>query len=189
MQVVGPLATAVVNVYIDGALIISFSGDVTVTGLTSYNCASFSGLLGNTPWLSEFIVADEDLRAWNGLLTMALTGAGTTDAWTGVYSTINGTTLSTASPNYVNVVNQDQQFINTAAPSGIFGVKAIKIAATSLHVIGFNASALPTRLQQWRKQRCFWFFPWVAGSHYSLRNLRGVGSDRSDERRGCFYPK
>ena len=65
----------------------------------------------------------------SGLVTLALTGPGSTDAWTGAYGTINQTTISDTTPNYTASAAQDQQFNVTDPPSGIFDVKAVKIAA------------------------------------------------------------
>jgi hypothetical protein len=65
-----------------------------------------------------------------------LTGAGATDDWTGVYSTINQTTLSDANPNYVDINTKDQQFNITDLPSGAFIIKAVKIAARAAKAAG-----------------------------------------------------
>ena len=123
------LSSAIVNVFVNGSLVISWSGDLTPYTTTGFDSVSVSNGSSFYSGASEVIVADEDLRSWNGLLTMAPTGAGTTDAWTGAYSTVNGLAISDASPNYVNSNNQDQQFIDTVCPTGVFAIKAIKIAA------------------------------------------------------------
>jgi hypothetical protein len=90
---------------------------------------------------SEFILADEDTRGFPGLMTMALTGAGTTDSWTGIFSTINQTVISDTTPNFTNTVTQDQQFNITDLTAGTFVIKAVKIAAR------MAVSATPTATQ------------------------------------------
>lgn len=130
VQLVNYGSSATVNVYWDGALVITFSGDVSVSGVTNLDSIFFNGGGSATYWnLSEVVVADEDVRAFPGLVTLALTGAGTTDDWTGTYSNINGTTISDANPAYVNVNAKDEQFNVTDLPTGTFVIKAVKIAA------------------------------------------------------------
>lgn len=135
MQLINYGATATVNAYVDGGLILTYTGDVTLAGVSNFDCvtlASHSVNAGSVFWyLSEIIVADEDTRGFVGLALMAPTGVGTTDQWTGVYSTINGITLSDASPVYTNTVAQDEQFNVTDIPTGTFTIKAVKITARS----------------------------------------------------------
>lgn len=138
VQLVNYGATATVNVYLNGTLLITFSGDVRVGALVNIDAVGLRGEIagGNFINCSEFIVADEDTRSFPGLVTLALTGAGTTDDWTGVYSTINQTTLSDAAPNYTNVSDKDQQFNITDLPAGTFDIKAIKISARAAKAAG-----------------------------------------------------
>jgi hypothetical protein len=132
MQVVNFGATATVNVFINGILLITFSGNVAVSGMANFDSVILTGVasgfaLGN---ISEVIVADQDTRAWPGVVTMALTGAGTTNNWTNnTFSNINGTTISDASPASVNVSAQDQQYNVTDLPTGSFVIPVVKISA------------------------------------------------------------
>ena len=139
MQLVSYGATANVYVYIDGTLVISVtSTDVTIGGLTNLNAVGVQGLQGATTFIgmSEFIVADEDLRGFPGLVTLALTGDGTTTDWTGVYSTINGTTISDANPNYTDTNDLLQEFDVTNLPAGSFAIRAVKIAMRAAKATG-----------------------------------------------------
>lgn len=131
IQVVNYGATALVNVYVDGVLLIEFSGDTRVTGVTDLDevVIPSAGFSSSRPQVSEVIVADEDTRALPGLVSLALTGDGTTTDWTGDYSTINQTTISDTTPNYTDTTALDQQFNWTNLPSGSFVIKAVKIAA------------------------------------------------------------
>lgn len=132
VQLVSYGASATVTVYADGTQIITFSGDVRVDGLTNVDAVGiFASPLNSTREIpmSEIIVADEDVRAFPGLVTLALTGAGTTDQWTGIFSDVNGTTISDTTPNYTNTTAQDQQYNWTDLPAGAFIIKAVKIAA------------------------------------------------------------
>jgi hypothetical protein len=128
MQVENYGTDATVNVYLNGNLLITYTGDVTVSGVSSLEAAALSANGANDWEVSEVIVADSDTRNLS-LVTMAPTAAGTTDQWTGAYSGVNETTLSTASPNSSTTSGQDQQYELTALPSGTFSVLAVKISA------------------------------------------------------------
>lgn len=126
MQVINYGVSATVNVYVNFILILTFTGDVTVTGVTSLSAA---GIWGPSVGMSEFIVSDLDTRSLQGLVTLALTGAGTVNAWTNpTFSNINGTTLSDASPTNSNTNGQDNQYNVTDLPAGAYDVKAVKTA-------------------------------------------------------------
>lgn len=128
LQLVSYGASATLNLFINGTLLVTYSGDVTVSGVTGVSAVGISSG-GNGSVLSEIIVADEDTRAFPGLATLALTGAGTTDQWTGIFSDVNGTSFSDATPNFTNTNAQDQQYNWTDLPAGTFAIKAVKIAA------------------------------------------------------------
>ncbi len=135
VQVVNYGAAATVNVYLDGAFLFTFSGDVTVAGMANFNSVFLTDAIGVANHIgvscSEIMVADEDTRAFPGLVTMAPSAQGTTDQWTGLFSDVNAIIISDASPNFTNLVAQDQQFALTPLPLGVFVIKAVKIAARS----------------------------------------------------------
>jgi hypothetical protein len=143
LQLVSYGATSTINVYCDGTLVITFSGDCRVGALTNVDAFGLSAraAASNFFLLSEIVVADEDVRAFPGLLTMALTGAGTTDDWTGTFSNINGTTISDANPAFVNLNDKLEEFNVTDLPSGTFAIKAVKIAMRAA-----KAAGTPTKI-------------------------------------------
>jgi len=136
-------SSSVVNVFINGALVISYSGSTAISGVSNLDCVGIGGdaAIGGGG-MSEIIVADEDTRSLS-LLTMAPTGAGTTDAWTGTVTNMNGTTFSDANPNFTNTASLDQQANITDPPTGSFAVKAVKISARAAASVG----STPTKLQ------------------------------------------
>lgn len=145
MQIINYGTSATVNVYFNNSLIITFTGDVSISGMTNFDSVFMADSSNNTSMMwncSEIIVANEDTRGFPGLATLALTGAGTTDQWTGVFSTINQTTINDGTPNYTNTPNQDQQFNVTDLPAGIFNIRAVKIAARSAVGAGAAVSKL-----------------------------------------------
>src|ERR1035437_2848394 len=142
MQVVNYGASATVNVYFDGVLVISYTGDVTVTGVTNLDQMWGFWPSSNAYYFSEGFVSSDDSRSYWGIYNLALTGSGTTDQWTGVYSTINALTLSDASPNYTNTSSQDQQFNITDVTVILVSVAAVKIAARAAK----SSSSTPTKI-------------------------------------------
>lgn len=141
VQLVNYGASATINVFLDGALVIAWSGNAVVAGLSNLDSVGLGNIGGNQAWASEIIVANEDTRSFS-LFTMAPTAAGTTDQWSGAVTTINGITFSDTSPNYTNTAAQDQQADLTAPPTGIFAVKAVKISARSAASVG----STPTKI-------------------------------------------
>jgi len=142
VQLVNYGSSSLVNVFVNGALVIAYSGSTAISGVSNLDCVGMAGDSTSNQGMSEIIVADEDTRSFS-LLTMAPTGAGTTDQWTGAVTTINGTSFSDANPNFTNTTGQDQQANITDPPTGIFGVKAVKIAARAAPSVG----STPTKIK------------------------------------------
>ncbi len=117
-----------INVYNNGSLVFTYSGLALSTFDSVFIMFGTSGPLTGTFAISEIIVANEDTRSLN-LCTIFPNGNGTTDNWTGTYTTVNETTISDASPNYVNATAQDQQYTGNSLPAGAWSIKALKMAA------------------------------------------------------------
>jgi len=140
MQIVSYGVSATVNIYVNSGLVITFTGDVTVSGMTNFNCVALGRSNGNN-FISEVMVATDDLRAWPGLATMALTGAGTTNNWTNnTFSNINGTSFSDSNPTYTNVNATLQEYNITDLPAGTFNIGAVKIVARATESLGAAVS-------------------------------------------------
>lgn len=144
MQVANFGSSGTINLYVNGTIVIAFSGTVTISGLTNFDCVIVGGnmVIATGMWYSEIIVADEDTRAMS-LVTMAPNAAGTTDNWTGtVPGNINEITLDDATTVYTNVAGRDEQANLIDLPSGAFGVRAVRIAARAMHTGG----SVPTKV-------------------------------------------
>ena len=146
VEVINYGVAATVNVYLDGALAFTFNGDVSLAGMANFDSVFLTDAIGVSNHtgvsFSEIIVADEDVRGFPGLVTLAPSAQGTTDQWTGLWSDVNGIAISDASPNYTNLSAQDQQFALTALPAGVFVVKAVKIAARA----AISLAPVPTKV-------------------------------------------
>jgi hypothetical protein len=133
MQVTSYGASATVNVYLNNTSLISFTGNVAVSGMTNFDSVFVNAIgssSGNTYVISECFVADSDTRAVQGVQTLALTGAGTTNNWTNnTYTNINGTSYSDSNPTSVNTTGTDQQYNVTDPTPASFTVAAVQISA------------------------------------------------------------
>jgi hypothetical protein len=121
-----------IDIYLDGSLIISYSGDVTTNSATT-----LSGfILGTTgvasvvtSFWSEVICASADTRAFN-LVTLAPAANGNTYNWdTGSYANVNETTLDDTGLITSATAGQLAQF--TVGSSGITGTPAIRALCVS----------------------------------------------------------
>jgi hypothetical protein len=149
MQVIDYGANAYVNVYLNGSLLIAYGpGNVTVSGMTNFDCIGIGPNISSYAIaFSEFIVADEDTRTF-GLVTMAPSAAGDANAWTGLYSTIDETTLDDSDVVYVNTNDQDVQYNLVNFPAGTFGVKAVEVAARATKSSGSTPGTLKLGIKE-----------------------------------------
>lgn len=95
MQVISYGASGTINIYINGGLCYSFTGNIQTNSIASLNGIQLGSPSGNgsTDYLawSEIIVATTDTRSM-GLVTMAPSGNGNTQAWSctsGTYASVN----------------------------------------------------------------------------------------------------
>ena len=145
IQVVSFWASATVNVYWNGVNVISFSGDVnTATGLSNFDSIflAYSAAVGARQWeVSEVVVADEDLRAFPGLVTLALTGNGTTPRMDQrLQQQHKPHDYFGSTPYYTDTAAQANQFNITDLPAGSFVVKAVMVAARIAKSAGSTAT-------------------------------------------------
>jgi hypothetical protein len=146
MQIANFGSSATVNVYLDGALLITWTGDASLSGITDLdtvaNTTPASSINGGFS-ISEVMVSASDIRNILGIKTMALTSFGTTHAWTGAaFSDINAVSFVDTTPHNTNTVDQEQQFNVTDMPAGTFDPAAIKISAR----LALSAGSVPTKV-------------------------------------------
>ena len=118
-------SAAEVNVYFQGALVINYTGDIDISGLSSLNRVAFYGDNTNSRFLfSEFVVADEDTRQMRAH-TLYLSGTGGTNQCTGAYTDIDEATSSDADVIYSNGTDQVFQGNLSALYAGNWGVRGV----------------------------------------------------------------
>ncbi len=134
--------SAVVHVYVDGILKITWSGDLTFGG-TVLNVDSLFGRSGNASALvcSEIVIADGDTRALS-VVTNAPARAGTLDQWTGAYTDVNEITLDDSTTANTNTASKDEDFGLTALPAGVWRVEAVKAVARTTTTVSATATKL-----------------------------------------------
>lgn len=142
MQIVSYGASATVNLFVGGVLVLTYTGSISLTGVSNLDQVWLAGNANAIVGYSQVLVADEDTRALI-VTNLAPTSDGTTHSWTGAYSTVNLTAFTDATPNYTNTSAQDQQSNVTDLPTGAFVIRAVKIAARALK----SASSTPTKLR------------------------------------------
>ena len=142
MQVISYGASATVNVYVDGILAATFTGDVRISSLTDLDQVAFYGDSINGRWVfSEFIVADEDTRPLR-LTTLYPNAAGDSNAWTGAYTVLDEEDLDVSDLAYVNTSDQLALYNLSATPAGTFAVKAVQLSARALK----SSDSIPTNI-------------------------------------------
>lgn len=123
----------IVRVYIGGALIIDYSGDVTTDGATSLSSfvlgqASVYGPNYNIFW-SEVIASTEDTRSM-GLISVWPAANGNTFGWTGSYASVDEVTLDDTDVTTSSTANQLAQVtINTSGVTNNSAVRALILKA------------------------------------------------------------
>jgi hypothetical protein len=124
------------NFYLDGTLLISYSGDLTISGVTELGRVFFGAVgMFQTNYISEVIIADEDTRLLS-LKTLAPNAAGDVNEWTGDYTAIDEVTLSDADVIHTDQFDKDFQCNLTGMPTGDFIVKAVKTSTRAADGIG-----------------------------------------------------
>ena len=130
IQVINYGASATVNVYLDGSTtpLVTYSGDVTVGGVSNLNCIGLRWT-GNYAWYSESIVADEDTRQMS-VITLYPNAAGDSNDWDGAYTAIDESNYDINDTIYTDTADEDFLCNLSGTPAGAnLEVKAIRIAA------------------------------------------------------------
>lgn len=148
MQVInyGPAGT--VNLYCNGTLVLTYTGNLTVGSAANFDSVFIRYDTDNSSQyrrnLSEIIVADESTLGWQGLVTAAPNGNGTTQQWLNpAYTNINPIIINDANSSYTDVVGQDQQVTLIPEPAGNYAIKAVKVVARA----NGPAGAIPTGIK------------------------------------------
>lgn len=143
VQVISYGASGTVNVYVDGLLWVTYTGDLTTDGATSLSGLVFGNLAVNaTHHWSEMICSDEDTRPMS-LVTLPPAADGNTFAWTNSYTAIDEITTDDTDLSASGTADQLAQ--TTVTSSGIVGTPAI--LAVAVNARAMRGATGPQNLQ------------------------------------------
>ena len=126
MQVVDYGETGTVNIYTNGSLVISYTGDIRFGAPAVHLDCVILGMQGNNfVYLSEIIVSDTDTRNMS-LVTLYPSAAGDVSDWTGAYTNIDELGIDDADLIYDNTDGHQAMFALSNLPAGSFSVLAVK---------------------------------------------------------------
>lgn len=149
MQIISFGASCTINIYLGGTSspLVTFTGNASISGISDLDQLMITNSAGTAlsgSWYAELAVSDSDTRGIVGILTGALTGAGTTTNWSNnTYTNINAIALSDTNPAYTNAASTEQQYNVTDPPSGSFTVSARKVEARAVR----SGDSTPTTLK------------------------------------------
>lgn len=137
--------TGSVDVYVDGLLWVSYSGDVTTNSATSLSglvLGSSSSSGSAVVYWSEVICASDDTRHMS-LVTLPPAANGNTFAWTNSFASVDEVTINDA--DLCASDTADQVMETTVTSSGITGTPAIRAVAVSARAM--KGASGPTQIQ------------------------------------------
>lgn len=134
MELVNYGENATVRLYVNGVCMLTYTGDVSLAGVSFLDCVCLGPVTNFSCFLSEIIVSSTDTRILS-LKTYVPLAAGDTNTWTGAHTDIDETVISDADTVYVDSTAQDAQFNLSATPAGTFAVDAIRIVARACKTV------------------------------------------------------
>lgn len=142
-------AAGSVNVYVDGVLGLTYSGDVTTDSATTLSAVGYGRVAGGNNsatihYWSECIVADTDTRSMS-LVALTPNGAGSDSAWTGAYTDINETAIDDAQALTSGTANQVSTF--TVSAGSVLSSGSVPIAAVVVNAKAQKGATGPANLQ------------------------------------------
>jgi hypothetical protein len=129
LQVINYGASGTVNLYIDGILALTYTGDISISEVTGFTKVGSLPVTNATYGaFSEYIVADTDTRLYC-LKSLALDAAGDLNEWTGTHGNISASNSADTTLVYTDTKDKSVQFNMTGMPTGDFIVHGVKIVA------------------------------------------------------------
>lgn len=122
-------ANGYVRVYKDGTSspLVEYSGDTSAWG--DVDQVVMFGHSTATAFMEVIVTDTEDTRTWS-LRTLAPSGAGASNAWSGgTYADVDDTTLDVGDVMYSSTAAQEASLALADAPAGTFGVRQVRVHA------------------------------------------------------------
>jgi hypothetical protein len=128
LQLINYGASGTINVYASGALVCTYSGNLSLAGVDGFDCFVNTNIATQV-YMNELIIADQDTRLFS-VVTHYPNGAGDTNDWTGAgYTAIDEYNADDGDVVYSDVPGQNFQAALSNLPAGNFVVKAVKVEA------------------------------------------------------------
>lgn len=142
-QLINYGASSTVNIFLNGVLLITYSGSTSISGVSSFDSLYiYSSNAGSyLYYLSGVIVADEDTRTMS-VVPLVPNAAGDALTMTGAYTTVDDVSIDDADLVYGNTVGHQALYGLSGAPAGTFVVKALRIAARAAKSSGSTPTSL-----------------------------------------------
>lgn len=127
-------SSGVFDVYVNGSLLSSFSGDTSTNGANAVRYIRFRTASGNNDWqLSQVVAADVPTIGWKVQELPPLTGTQHFNQWTGTFSDCDDFIL--------NYAKADSIYSNVNGDTESFVVADVPAAAASMFVVAVALSA------------------------------------------------
>lgn len=133
VQVISYGSSGTVNVYNEGVLYVTYTGNIITDSATSLSNFGIGSIMtGNSTYWSEMIVSSEDTRKLS-LATLYPTANGNTYNWTDTYASIDESTIDDADLISSSSANQvAQTTVNSSLiPAGTLNVLAVGVSGRS----------------------------------------------------------
>ena len=130
LQLINYGASGTINVYYGGSLLFTYTGDLSITGVTGFDSVFICDASNtwNHPMYSEIMVSDLDTRPYS-LATSYPNGVGTHTDWTGAYTDIDEVTASTSDIVSAATAGLVSTYAMSDLPAGNDKVVAVAVKA------------------------------------------------------------
>lgn len=122
------------DVYVNGSIVSSFSGDTSTNGANAVRYIRFRTATANNSWdISQVIAADVPTIGWKVQELPPLTGTQEFNQWTGTFSDCDDFDLSMTKADslYTNVNNNTESFVVADVPAGAASMFVVAVALSA----------------------------------------------------------
>jgi hypothetical protein len=118
-----------VNIYVNGTLAGTYTGNTGGSSTVAYiGYSKFAYAFASNTAYSEIIIRSASTLSLVGLNTLAPTGNGTTQQWTGSSSNVGGTLANQSTPDFTTAVGELQEYTCNSPFSGTFTVSSVTLS-------------------------------------------------------------
>lgn len=141
IQLVNYSSSGSINLYVNGTLYTTYTGNLLLPNSQNFNCLGLSGYNNGGPiQLSEIIVSTTPTFDIQGLVTVAPSGNGNIQNWLNPnWSNLANVQINDANSIYVNIPDQDTQYkLSNTWPTGDFVIDTVAIKVRDMATLNSN---------------------------------------------------